>query len=96
MVDIAATQGVYNKVKVKKLNAERVVKAVGKTEETASALVPISTARVETTASFAVKPETSAVATRQSLKPSGLNTTDTHRPIEASKLTELSVTKLSL
>ena len=32
-------------------------------------LVPSSTARVDTTASSAVKPEISAVATRQSLKP---------------------------
>ena len=47
---------------------------------------------VETTASFAVKPEISAVATRQSAKPRGLNIGAINLPIAASILFALSST----
>lgn len=49
---------------------------------------------VETTASFAVKPEISAVATRQSAKPRGLNIGAINLPIAASILFALSSTGL--
>ena len=55
-------------------------------------LVPSSTDMVDTTASLAVKPEISAVAMRQSPKPSGRKKTASHRPTSASRLSALSVT----
>ena len=47
---------------------------------------------METTASLAVKPEISAVATRQSAKPRGLNIGAINLPIAASILSALSST----
>ena len=63
-----------------------------------SSAVPVSrrTAIVETTASLAVKPVTSAVTTRQSPKPSGLNIGATMRAMSASRLSDESSTTLSL
>ncbi len=58
-------------------------------------VVPRSTARVLTTASFAVKPESSAVAARQSPKPAGASTGLMKRPIHASILSELDSTTLN-
>ena len=66
---------------MRKLNAERGVKSAGSAASSASALVPISTESEETTASLAVKPEMSAVVTRQSSKPSGRKRTEIKRPI---------------
>ena len=56
---------------------------------------PSSTCSVLTTDSLAIKPEISAVAQRQSPKPSGLNSTASHWPISASRLSALSVTTFS-
>ena len=49
-------------------------------------LVPVRTASVLTTASLAVKPVISAVETRQSLKPRGMNIGAIKRPMSASML----------
>lgn len=49
-------------------------------------------ARVETTASFAVKPEISAVTMRQSPKPRGLKIGSINWPISASRLSALFAT----
>lgn len=91
----AATQGVYNSVKVRKLRAEAGVKRAVSAPASSAEPVPNSTPRVLTTASFAVKPVISAVATRQSLKPRGRNTGASHRPIWASRLSASSATGLS-
>lgn len=69
---IAATQGVYNNVNTRKLVAERTVNNVPSAADTCAAFVPSKTLSVETTASFAVIPVTSAVEILQSAKPSGL------------------------
>ena len=89
MVATAATQGVYSSVNTRKLTALRVV------NRDVMAVLPSSTSRVLTTDSLAIKPEISAVAHRQSPKPSGLNSTASHCPISASRLSALSVTTLS-
>ena len=80
---------------MRKLNAERGVKSAGSAASSASALVPISTESEETTASLAVKPEMSAVAQRQSAKPSGAKMGATSRPIMASRLSLLEATTFS-
>ena len=56
---------------------------------------PSRTSSVLTTDSFAIKPEISAVAQRQSAKPSGANSGAIQRPISASRLAELSATTFS-
>ena len=89
MVATAAIQGVYSSVNTRKLMALRVV------NRDVMAAFPSSTCSVLTTDSLAIKPEISAVAQRQSPKPSGLNSTASHWPISASRLSALSVTTLS-
>ena len=64
----AATQGVYSRQNTSRLRAERGVIAV----EILAAL-PYSTVKVETTLSFAIKPDMRAVEARQSAKPRGAN-----------------------
>ena len=68
----------------------------GNTVPNAEVLVSVSTASDDTTASFAVKPDTSAVVIRQSSKPSGRNITEIPLPIYASMLSAPFSTKLSL
>ena len=61
----------------------------------ASTPVPVRMPSVLTTASFAVKPVMSAVEMRQSSKPSGRNSGERKRPMAASRLSALFVTKFS-
>lgn len=68
----------------------------GSTDARAPVSQPQRTARVDTTCSLAMKPEIRAVDMRQSPNPSGLNITETHLPIVASKLMEESSTGFSL
>ena len=91
---MAATQGVYSSVNVRKLNAVRGVKNADNAGPRSAMLVPVRTASVLTTASLAVKPVISAVDTRQSLKPSGANSGAIRRPSAASRLWALSDTTL--
>lgn len=93
---IAATQGVYNNVNTRKLVAERTVNNVPSAADTCAAFVPSKTLSVETTASFAVIPVTSAVEILQSAKPSGLKIGAIKCPSIASKLFALSVTTFNL
>ena len=86
---MAATQGVYRSVKTRKLSAVFVVKSV----DTADA--PSRICSVLTTDSFAMKPEISAVAQRQSAKPSGAKMGASQRPMMASRLCSLLVTTFS-
>ena len=72
MAATAATHGVYKSVNTRNDNADSGVNKDPSTDPKAATLVPSSTPRVDTTASLAVKPEISAVATRQSSKPRGL------------------------
>jgi hypothetical protein len=58
---IAATHGVYKSVNTKKLTAERGVNKAPRVNVRSEELEPVRTARVDTTASFAVKPVRSAV-----------------------------------
>ncbi len=53
---IAATQGVYSNVNARKLAADRGVKSPPSTVPKSATLEPVSTASVDTTASFAEKP----------------------------------------
>ena len=69
---IAATQGVYSRVKTKKEAAARGVNRPESACGRVAMLVPVRTASVLTTASLAVKPVISEVETRQSLKPRGM------------------------
>lgn len=64
--------------------------------DTCAAFVPSKTLSVETTASFAVIPVTSAVEILQSAKPSGLKIGAIKCPSIASKLFALSVTTFNL
>ena len=93
---IAATQGVYNNVNTRKLVAERTVNNVPSAADTCAAFVPSKTLSVETTASFAVIPVTSAVEILQSAKPSGLKIGAIKCPSIASKLFALSVTTFNM
>ena len=77
MVATAATQGVYSKVNIRKLSAERAENVPESAAPRSAVLVFISTAIVLTTASLAEKPEISEVVTLQSAKPSGLNMGET-------------------
>ena len=92
---IAATQGVYNNVNTRKLVAERTVNNVPSAADTCAAFVPSKTLSVETTASFAVIPVTSAVEILQSAKPSGLKSGAARLPIIASKLSSADSATLS-
>ena len=83
---MAATHGVYSSVNTRKLMAERVVSS----DEMAAP--PSSTCSVLTTDSLAIKPEMSAVAHRQSPKPSGRKTGAMNCPMSASRLLALSAT----
>ena len=65
-VATAATQGVYNNVKTKKLNALNGENNVCKAPSRFAIPDPVSTANVLITASFAAKPVIRAVETRQS------------------------------
>ena len=76
IVAMAATQGVYSSVKTRKPMAARVESMDD------MAAPPSRTSSVLTTDSFAIKPEMSAVAQRQSAKPSGANSGAIQRPIE--------------
>ncbi len=96
MVVTAAIHGVYKSVNTRKDKAESGVNSAPSAAPRFAVLVPSSTARVDTTASLAVKPEISAVATRQSLKPKGLKITEINWPTSARRLSALSVTTLSL
>lgn len=96
MAAIAATQGVYNSVKTRKLTAERTVNKVPRAADTWAALVPNNTLSVDTTASFAVIPVTRAVEILQSANPSGLKIGASKWPSMARRLFALSVTTLSL
>ena len=66
---IAATHGVYNRQKTKRLAA-----ATGVIAPVSSAVLPKSTESVDTTLSFAINPVISAVEIFQFPKPSGRNT----------------------
>ena len=92
MVATAATQGVYSSVKVRKLMAEAGVNSAGSAAANSPVPTPSSTPSVLITASLAVNPVISAVATRQSLKPSGRNSGASSRPMMASRLSALSCT----
>ena len=92
MAAIAATQGVYNSVKTRKLTAERTVNKVPRAADTWAALVPNNTLSVDTTASFAVIPVTRAVEILQSANPSGLKIGASKWPSMARRLFALSVT----
>ena len=94
-VAIAATQGVYSSVKSKKLTAASGVNSPERIAGNSAVPVPVRTDSVLTTASFAVKPEISEVATRQSPKPSGRKTGAIQRPMSASRLAALSETTFS-
>ena len=92
---IAATHGVYNNVKTRKEAALAVVNKEPNTAGKAVEVVFISTVKVDTTASLAVKPVINAVAARQSPKPSGANIGAIILPTFASILNELSSTTFS-
>ena len=66
MEAIAATHGVYSRQNTSRLTAARGVRQARMSE-----VEPNSTVKVETTLSFAMKPEMSAVEMRQSPKPIG-------------------------
>ena len=85
-VEIAAAQGVYSNVNIKKLNALKGENNVCNVSPSSATLAPVNTANVLITASFAVKPVTSAVETRQSEKPIGIKIPLIMRPITASRL----------
>ena len=95
MVVTAAMHGVYSSVNTRKDSADSGVNRAPRAAPKLAVLVFSSTARVDTTASLAVKPEISAVATRQSLKPRGLNIPEINCPTRARRLSALSVTTLS-
>ena len=78
---IAATQGVYSRVNTRNAAAANGVNRPESAWGRVAILVPVSTARVLTTASLAVNPVISAVEIRQSLKPKGMNTGAIKRPI---------------
>ena len=86
MVATAATHGVYSSVNTRKLTAARALSS----DEIAAP--PSSTCSVLTTDSLAMKPEMSAVAQRQSPKPSGRKIGAIQRPMSASRLAALSAT----
>lgn len=90
IVDIAATHGVYKSANVKKLSAERMVNSPAIAPARASVPTLSRTPRVLTTASFAMRPVTRLVTTRQSAKPSGANTGAIHIPMMLSRLVVLS------
>ena len=85
---IAATQGVYNSVKIKNTNAVKGVNNV----DSAEVFPPNKTVNVLTTLSFAVKPVINAVDILQSPKPRGVNKGDINPPIDANKLNLESLT----
>ena len=85
-------QGVYNKVKTRKLIAESGVNNPVNAVPKVSIEVPVRTPKVLTTASFAEKPVMSAVGIRQSSKPSGAKMGASQCPIMASRLSALSAT----
>lgn len=92
MQAIAAIQGVYNNVNIKKTNA---VKGVNKVES-ADVFPPNNTVNVLTTLSLAVNPVIKAVDILQSPKPNGVNKGDIKPPSIANKLNLESLTTLSL
>jgi hypothetical protein len=85
-VETAATQGVYNKVKARKLIADNGVNNVCKVFPSSATFDPVNTAKVLITASFAIKPVMSAVEIRQSENPTGTNMPLIKRPIRTSML----------
>ena len=90
IVEIAATQGVYKSAKVRKLSAERMVNKPVIAPVRASVPTFIRTPRVLTTASFAMRPVTRLVTTRQSANPRGANTGAIHIPMMPRRLVVLS------
>ena len=92
---IAATQGVYSRVNTRNTKAVKGVNRLLRFWGRVAMVEPVSTARLLTTASLAVKPVTSAVATRQSPKPRGANSGASSPPSMASRLWDESVTTFS-
>ena len=90
----AATQGVYNTVNAKNEHAASGEKIPPRAAGSPAMLVPVSTAKVLTTASLAVNPVIRAVEALQSPKPRGAKTGEINRPIWASILSALSATTL--
>ena len=88
---MAATQGVYSRVKVKNTMA---VKGVNR-PLSAAVLPPSSTVRVLTTFSLAAKPLIKAVDTIQLPNPKGAKIGAIQPPIMASRLSPWSVTTLN-
>ena len=88
-VAMAATHGVYSETNARKARALAVVNIA----ETFAA--PASCASVETTFSLAMNPQATAVAQRQSPKPSGANSGAMTPPRAASRLCWASVARLS-
>ena len=81
-VAMAATHGVYSSVKIRNTVAVIGVNIAFRL----SVSPPSKTVSVETTVSLAANPVSSAVAARQSAKPSGAKSGAAKRPIEASRL----------
>ena len=94
-VAIAATHGVYNRVKIKKTKAVCGVKMLPRAALSPDVVVPIKTAVVDTTASFAENPAIKAVVICQFPKPRGAKTGASIRPMAASMLSPLSATTLN-
>ena len=89
----AAKQGMYSSVNVRKDTAESGVNSEPRTVESwAVSGTLVSTARVETTASLAERPVSSAVELIQLPKPRGAKTGAMNRPMPASMLSLLSLT----
>jgi hypothetical protein len=84
---------VYSRVKSRNETAARGVKREARAALRAAAEVLSRTESVLTTASLAVKPVISPVATRQSPKPAGRKTGAINCPIAASRLSALSLTR---
>ena len=90
-VATAATQGVYNKQKIKNTNAVNFENKTGSFVTSP----PNKTVKVLTTLSFAINPVINAVEILQSEIPNGLNNGTIEFPSIASKLCAESVTKFN-
>ena len=89
---MAATQGVYSKVKTRNTKAVKGLNIPARAWGSSAMEEPVSTARVLTTVSLAEKPVMRAVDTRQSPKPRGVNRGAMSPPSIASRLLAESVT----
>lgn len=94
ITETAAIHGVYKSVNIRNDIADIGVNSEQREPESLLILVPVRTARVLITASFAVKPATREVAVFQSENPRGANMGDINFPAAASKLKELSCVRL--